>query len=128
MDTMDINTLRGLSTLLVLLAFVGVVVWAYSGKRRDAFEEAAKLPFADEGDFGVAARSLHADNGDSGVAARPPLADNGDSGVAARPPLADKSNSGVAARSPLANDDNTAEARHELARQGQSDRMGRAES
>ena len=45
---MDINTLRGLGTLFVLVAFVGLVFWAYSGKRKDAFEEAAGLPFADE--------------------------------------------------------------------------------
>ena len=30
------------------LAFTAVTLWAYSGKRRDAFAEAANLPFADE--------------------------------------------------------------------------------
>jgi cytochrome c oxidase cbb3-type subunit 4 len=45
---MDINTLRGLSTLLLLIAFLGLVFWAYSGKRRREFDEAANLPFADE--------------------------------------------------------------------------------
>lgn len=45
---MDINTLRGLSTLLLLVAFVGLVVWAYSSKRKQSFDEAANLPFADE--------------------------------------------------------------------------------
>ena len=45
---MDINTLRGLSTLFLLIAFIGVVFWAYSSKRKDEFEEAANLPFADE--------------------------------------------------------------------------------
>lgn len=45
---MDINTLRGLSTLFILLAFIGLVVWAYSSKRKKGFDEAANLPFADD--------------------------------------------------------------------------------
>ena len=45
---MDINTLRGLSTLFLLVAFLGLVFWAYSGKRKKEFDEAANLPFADE--------------------------------------------------------------------------------
>ena len=45
---MDINTLRGLSTLLLLIAFLGLVFWAYSGKRKKEFDEAANLPFADD--------------------------------------------------------------------------------
>lgn len=45
---MDINTLRSISPVLVLIAFIGVCWWAFSPKRRKRFEEAAKLPFADE--------------------------------------------------------------------------------
>lgn len=45
---MDINTLRGILTLLLLLAFIGLCVWAYSRKRVDEFNEAANLPFVDE--------------------------------------------------------------------------------
>ena len=45
---MDINTLRGLSTLLLLVAFIGLVVWVYSGRRKKDFDEAAQLPFEDE--------------------------------------------------------------------------------
>ena len=45
---MDINDLRGLSTLFLMMAFIGVCFWAYSAKRKNAFEEAAELPFADE--------------------------------------------------------------------------------
>jgi len=45
---MDINTLRGISTLLMLVAFIGVVIWAYSGRRKQSFDEAAQLPFADD--------------------------------------------------------------------------------
>ena len=47
---MDIGTLRGLGTVLVFVAFVGVVLWAYSSKRKKGFDEAANLPFADEPD------------------------------------------------------------------------------
>jgi len=45
---MDIGTLRGLGTLLVLIAFVSVTIWAYSGRNKARFDEAANLPFADE--------------------------------------------------------------------------------
>ena len=47
-DITDTGTLRGLGTALVLLSFVCVTLWAYSSKRRVAFNEAALLPFADE--------------------------------------------------------------------------------
>ncbi len=45
---MDINTLRGLATLFAAIAFVGVSLWAYSSRRKAAFDEAANLPFADD--------------------------------------------------------------------------------
>lgn len=45
---MDINDLRGLSTLFLFIAFIGLCFWAYSKKRKRAFDEAANLPFADE--------------------------------------------------------------------------------
>ena len=47
---MDINDLRGLSTLFLFFAFLGLCIWAYSSKRKKSFDEAANLPFADEGD------------------------------------------------------------------------------
>jgi cytochrome c oxidase cbb3-type subunit 4 len=45
---MDINDLRGLSTAFLMVAFIGLCVWAYSRKRKKSFDEAANLPFADE--------------------------------------------------------------------------------
>lgn len=45
---MDINDLRGLSTLFLMIAFIGLCFWAYSSKRKKTFDEAALLPFADE--------------------------------------------------------------------------------
>ena len=31
-----------------MVAFISLCIWAYSKKRKQAFEEAANLPFADE--------------------------------------------------------------------------------
>jgi cytochrome c oxidase cbb3-type subunit 4 len=45
---MDINDLRGISTAFLMVAFIGLVIWAYSKKQQRAFDEAANLPFADE--------------------------------------------------------------------------------
>ncbi|MBW7900524.1 MAG: cbb3-type cytochrome c oxidase subunit 3 [Rhodocyclaceae bacterium] len=48
---MDINDLRSIVTVLSFLIFIGIVWWAYGGKRKSRFEEAANLPFAeDDGD------------------------------------------------------------------------------
>ncbi|TXH92786.1 MAG: cbb3-type cytochrome c oxidase subunit 3 [Pseudomonas sp.] len=45
---MDIGMIRGIGTAVVFIAFIGVVLWAYSGKRKQQFDEAANLPFADD--------------------------------------------------------------------------------
>jgi cytochrome c oxidase cbb3-type subunit 4 len=45
---MDINDLRGISTAFLMVAFIGLCIWAYSSKRKNSFDEAANLPFADE--------------------------------------------------------------------------------
>ncbi|GHA99931.1 CcoQ/FixQ family Cbb3-type cytochrome c oxidase assembly chaperone [Modicisalibacter luteus] len=45
---MDIGTFRGITTLLIMIAFIGVVFWAYSKRRKKDFDEASHLPFADE--------------------------------------------------------------------------------
>jgi cytochrome c oxidase cbb3-type subunit 4 len=42
---MDIGTIRGLVTLLLMLAFIGLVVWAYSKRRKADFDEMAQMPF-----------------------------------------------------------------------------------
>ena len=42
---MDINLLRGVITVVTFIVFVGIVVWAWSGRNRARFEEAAQLPF-----------------------------------------------------------------------------------
>ena len=45
---MDINDLRVISTVMLMVAFIGVWVWAWSKKRKKDFDEAANLPFADD--------------------------------------------------------------------------------
>ncbi len=45
---MDINEMRSIVTVLAFVTFIGIVWWAYSRHRRQRFEEAARLPFADE--------------------------------------------------------------------------------
>lgn len=35
-------------TVLLLIVFVGIVLWAWSGRQKRRFEQAARLPFADE--------------------------------------------------------------------------------
>ena len=41
---MDINDLRSWHTVVLFAVFIGIVVWAWSGKRRKDFDEAANLP------------------------------------------------------------------------------------
>ena len=42
---MDINDFRAWHTLVLFLAFIGIIVWAYSRGRKKSFDEAANLPF-----------------------------------------------------------------------------------
>ncbi|HKS12452.1 MAG TPA: cbb3-type cytochrome c oxidase subunit 3 [Pseudomonas sp.] len=45
---MDIGMIRGLGTVVVLVAFVGLALWVFSGRRKKDFDEATLLPFADD--------------------------------------------------------------------------------
>ncbi|RRV05667.1 CcoQ/FixQ family Cbb3-type cytochrome c oxidase assembly chaperone [Pseudomonas sp. v388] len=45
---MDIGDLRGLGTLIVAIAFIGMSLWVSSSKRHSDFAEARMAPFADE--------------------------------------------------------------------------------
>ncbi len=42
---LDINMLRSLTTVVSLVAFIGIVGWAFSRRNAADFERAAKLPF-----------------------------------------------------------------------------------
>lgn len=45
---MESGSLFGLWTLLLLLVFLGIVVWAFSKKRRKHFEQAGRIPLEEE--------------------------------------------------------------------------------
>ncbi len=45
---MDISTFESLRTVLLLLGFLAIVIWAWSKKRKRAFDAAALLPLEQE--------------------------------------------------------------------------------
>jgi len=45
---MDYGTYQGIYTLVLMAIFISIIAWAYSKRRRDSFNEAANLVFADE--------------------------------------------------------------------------------
>ena len=51
---MDLNDVRTLWTVVSFAAFLGIVFWAYSGKRKARFEEAARLALDDDANDPVA--------------------------------------------------------------------------
>jgi cytochrome c oxidase cbb3-type subunit 4 len=48
MDESTLGTLRGLATLFAMLGFIGVCAWAWSRRRRDRFNDAARLPLEED--------------------------------------------------------------------------------
>ena len=47
---MSFTFLQSIWTIVVMVTFLGIVAWAFSSKRKAAFDEAARLPFADGDD------------------------------------------------------------------------------
>jgi cytochrome c oxidase cbb3-type subunit 4 len=45
---MDDNLIQVIWTVVVLVLFVGIVIWAWSSKRKQAFDEAANIPFSED--------------------------------------------------------------------------------
>ncbi|NQZ27036.1 MAG: CcoQ/FixQ family Cbb3-type cytochrome c oxidase assembly chaperone [Colwellia sp.] len=45
---MDYGTLRGLVALLILALFIIIVVWSYSKKRKDSFDDVANSIFDED--------------------------------------------------------------------------------
>jgi len=45
---MAMGTFIGLLSLALMVLFIGIIVWAYSSKRKADFDAAAALPFADD--------------------------------------------------------------------------------
>jgi cytochrome c oxidase cbb3-type subunit 4 len=46
-----VSDLRSVVTIVSMLTFIGIVIWAYSARRKNDFDEAAGLPFIDENDL-----------------------------------------------------------------------------
>lgn len=46
--TIDYSTFGSLMTVVMLIVFLAIVAWAYSGRRRADFEEAARVPFEED--------------------------------------------------------------------------------
>ena len=45
---MDYEIARSVTTLVMFLVFIGIALWAYSGRQRARFDEAAQLALEDE--------------------------------------------------------------------------------
>jgi len=45
---MDIGTFRGLISAVLMVLFIALVFWAYSRRRHEDFEAAARLPLDDD--------------------------------------------------------------------------------
>ena len=48
MIAVDIGMIRGLGTVVVMVAFIGLALWVYSPRRKAEFDDATLLPFADD--------------------------------------------------------------------------------
>jgi cytochrome c oxidase cbb3-type subunit 4 len=46
-----VSDMRSVVTIVSMLTFIGIVLWAYSARRKNDFDEAARLPFADENEL-----------------------------------------------------------------------------
>jgi cytochrome c oxidase cbb3-type subunit 4 len=51
---MDHGTFHGLYTLLLMILMLGIFAWAYSGKRKKGFDQAARLALEEEDDKPIA--------------------------------------------------------------------------
>ena len=58
MSTMDIGVINGLITAVLLVAFIGIIIWAYSSKRRERFDDYAHIPL-EEDDQSVSSSQNH---------------------------------------------------------------------
>ena len=46
---MELNDLRAAITLISFLCFIGIVLWAYSGKRKEQFDRASQSVLEEKG-------------------------------------------------------------------------------
>ena len=45
---MNFGLLLGIWTIIVMILFFGIVIWAWSNKRKKEFEDAAMIPFRED--------------------------------------------------------------------------------
>ncbi len=45
---MDLNLMRAIWTAVLFVVFIGIVWWAWSGRRKKDFDAAARLPLDDD--------------------------------------------------------------------------------
>lgn len=45
---LDINTFRGLVTVVIMVAFLAIWAWAWSKRRKKDFDKLASMPLEDE--------------------------------------------------------------------------------
>jgi cytochrome c oxidase cbb3-type subunit 4 len=45
---MDTSLIQSVWTIVVMVLFIGIVLWAWSGKRKQHFDEAANIPFDED--------------------------------------------------------------------------------
>ena len=48
LSVISTGMIRGLGTVVVFVAFIGLTLWVFNSKRNPEFAEARLLPFADE--------------------------------------------------------------------------------
>ncbi len=60
---MDYSLIQSIWTIVVLVLFVGIVIWAWSGKRKARFDEAANIPFTEEDNISADRSTEEKDNG-----------------------------------------------------------------
>lgn len=48
MSPETLGLLRGLATLFAMVAFIGVWIWAWGRKRKQKFDDAARLPLEED--------------------------------------------------------------------------------
>jgi cytochrome c oxidase cbb3-type subunit IV len=45
---MDMSAIRSIITVVTFITFLGIVAWAFSGKRKQAFDAAARMALEDD--------------------------------------------------------------------------------
>jgi cytochrome c oxidase cbb3-type subunit IV len=45
---MDMSAIRSIMTVVAFITFLGIIAWAYSSKRKQAFDAAARMALEDD--------------------------------------------------------------------------------